>query len=86
MNFRKISSFLLYLMIVVIMSGCQKDNEAQTYRVAISERHTGLFSFAPDRNKEEVGIIHKEKVRDCSKDDASAFLLEGSGFLLWKLQ
>ena len=82
---RKANACLLYLIVIVVISSCGKDNRNEHLPANATEILTAgpwkLISYGYDSNDNEQVDIDENAIRDCDKDNIYSFNTDGSGVM-----
>ena len=82
---RKANACLLYLIVIVVISSCGKDNRNEHLPANATEILTAgpwkLISYGYDSNNNELVDIDEDATRDCDKDNIYSFNTDGSGVM-----
>lgn len=83
---RKVKASLLYLIVIVVISSCGKDNDSNEPIPAnatevLTASPWKLISYGYDSNNNELVDIDEDAIRDCDKDNSYIFNTDGSGVI-----
>lgn len=82
---RKTRACLLYLIVIVVISSCGKDDSDEHLPANATEILTAgpwkLISYGYDSNNNELVDIDEDAIRDCDKDNIYTFNTDGSGII-----
>jgi hypothetical protein len=82
---RKAKACLLYLIVIVVIASCGKDNGNDHLPANATEILTAspwkLISYGYDSNNNELVDIDEDAIRDCDKDNIYTFNINGSGVI-----
>lgn len=82
---RKTKTFFLYLIVIVAISSCGKDNSNEHLLANATEILTArpwkLISYGYDSNNNELVDIDEDAIRDCDKDNIYTFNTDRSAVI-----